>query len=326
MARALRDDHLTPADELRSLLAQSEKRIVNLRGDPSNGFDLLNDMDRIAALWPELEAVGADLRAEEGRWETLQAAVHQAAPRLLRALRPLGGLPALRTVAHPDGQAAWWWRLDDEVASANRRRLKRMGIIGVGIVALLVVAGLLFRILFPVDPLVQEAAGKIIDGQNKIQMEADYSAALPLFRDAVALTPGDPEAWLWLGATQRKLGDVQSSAESFRRAAALTPDQVAHRSQKATVYQVLGMLDEAASEVEAVLALDAENPQAYLIQASISEARGQYPAAIESLQKAADLADQRNEPQVSATARYQLGFLLQRLPIVPPASATPAGH
>jgi tetratricopeptide (TPR) repeat protein len=324
MARALHDYRLTPADELRDLLAESEKLLAHgLRGDSSNALQILRNMDRIGALWPELEAVGVDLRAEAGRWESLQSAVRGNPSRISRPLGRLGGLPALRNEAHPDGQAAWWWYLDRQVAARRRSRLQRIGIIGLSLVAVLVAAGLLLRTFFPVDPRVQEASGKIMDGQSKIQFEGDYRGALPLFQEASALTPDDSEAWLWLGAVQQKLGESQASAESFRRAGELLPDATDFHAQRATVYLALGMLDEAGSEVNAVLAADPENPQATMILAGVYDGRGQYADAVEALQRAADFADKRNQPQISATARYQMGFLLQRIPLAPQPTPTP---
>jgi Tfp pilus assembly protein PilF len=160
-------------------------------------------------------------------------------------------------------------------------------------------------------------------GQSKIQYDADYAAALPLFEEATALTPDDSEAWLWLGATQQKLGDVSASADSFRQASELIPDQTDFLSRRATVYFTLAMLDEAASEVNAVLARDPGNPQAYLLRAGVYDAQGRYAEAAQALQQAADFADERNLPQISATARYQMGLLLQRMPIAPQSSPTP---
>jgi tetratricopeptide (TPR) repeat protein len=323
MARAIQDGRLTPADELRELLTESEKLLVNLRGHSSNALELLRNMDRIAALWPELEGAGADLRAEAGRWEALQSAVRGSAPPIVRQLGRMGGLPALRTEAHPDGQEQWWWRLDRESAARSRARLLRFGKFALAIVAVAVATGVILNTLFPVDPRVQEATRKIMAGQSKIQYDADYAAALPLFEEATALTPDDSEAWLWLGATQQKLGDVSASADSFRQASELIPDQTDFLSRRATVYFTLAMLDEAASEVNAVLARDPGNPQAYLLRAGVYDAQGRYAEAAQALQQAADFADERNLPQISATARYQMGLLLQRMPIAPQSSPAP---
>jgi tetratricopeptide (TPR) repeat protein len=322
MARALQSGHITPADELRSLLADSEKLLGHLAGSSSNAIELLRNMDRIDALWPELETAGADLRAEAGRWEALQSGVRDRAARIVRQLRRSGGLSALRTEAHPDGQAAWWWRLDHDVASHARARLLRVILIVGVVIGILFAAGLILNRLFPVDPRVREASGKIMAAQTLIQNEEDYSGALRLFEEAAALTPGDAETWLWLGATQQKLGQAQASDESFREAGDRTPQAVDFHAQRATIYLALGMLDESAADVNAVLALDPENPQAYIIRAGILDTRGRYSEAIEALGQAADYADKRNLPTISASARYQMGMLMQRMPIAPVSSPT----
>jgi tetratricopeptide (TPR) repeat protein len=323
MARAIRDGTITPADELRSLIADSEKLLANLRGSGSNAADLLHNMDRIDALWPELEAAGADLRAETGRWEALQNGVRAAAPRIVRQIHRSGRLSALRAEAHPDGQAAWWWHLDREMASRAGRRLRRIVLIVVVLVALVFAAGVILNRLFPVDPRVREASDKIMDARTLIQNNEDYAGALPLFEEAAALTPNDSEAWLWLGATQQKLGQTQASAESFAEAADLIPVAVDYRAQRATIYLALGMLDESLAEVDAALAMDPENPQAYIIQAGVFDIRGQVMEAIQALQQAADFADKRNLSSLSASARYQMGMLMQRMPVAPASSPTP---
>ena len=102
MARAVRAGQMTPADELRALWSDSERLLANLKGDGAV-VQLLENMDRIAELWPQFEAVGADLRPEAGRWETIQALTHKQAGTIVRELRPVGGLAALRE--RPGAQA-----------------------------------------------------------------------------------------------------------------------------------------------------------------------------------------------------------------------------
>ena len=79
MAQTVKTGQVTPADELRESLAFSEKRVADVFGGGDNALALLKELDRIAALWPVLEAQGMDLRPEAGRWETLQATVNRRA-------------------------------------------------------------------------------------------------------------------------------------------------------------------------------------------------------------------------------------------------------
>ncbi len=50
MAKALKSEKITPADEVRILLAESEKMVVSLRGRGAGAKELLENLDRIAAL------------------------------------------------------------------------------------------------------------------------------------------------------------------------------------------------------------------------------------------------------------------------------------
>jgi len=95
MARALRYEQTTPADELRERLAACERSLANIRGSGSSARALLEDMDHISQLWPVLEAAGLDLRPEAGRWETIQASLRRVSRLLLKELRASGGLAAL---------------------------------------------------------------------------------------------------------------------------------------------------------------------------------------------------------------------------------------
>ena len=84
MARALPPANLTSTDELRALLERLERRLPNLRGTREKAVDLLDWMDRIHELIPELQGDGADLRPELSRLETVEAALQDRAGVLVR--------------------------------------------------------------------------------------------------------------------------------------------------------------------------------------------------------------------------------------------------
>ena len=187
---------MTPADELRDLLAASEKLIANVYGSGAGALELLNNMDRISELWPQLEAGGVDLRPEAGRWETLQATTRAKGWQVVADLRSQGKLAALRTTYHPDGQAEWWWHLDEAAAANTRRRALRAGLIAA--IVLVVGVGLFFllRLLFPVDPNLQVAMERQSAGETKIQQNGDFAGALSDFLVAAERMPNDAETWL----------------------------------------------------------------------------------------------------------------------------------
>ena len=313
MAQALRYEPVTPADELRELLTDNEKLVVTLRGQGAGSLTLLQNMDRIAALWPELEAAGVDLRPEAGRWETLQASLRKHGPRLVRELRAAGGLPALRAQYHADDEAAWWWYLAEDIQAHNVKRWLRAGILILSVVVAGAAVIFLLNKLFPVDPNVRASMSRQLAGQQKIEDDTDYQGALTDFQAAVALTPDDPDPWLWLGCTQQKLGNDADARASFQRAQALSKEKLDFWLARIPIYANLQMPDEARNDIDAVLAQDPENPQAYFYLAGILENQEQYRAAAEALQRTSDLADARNDAQLTAIARYRLAILMQRM-------------
>jgi cytochrome c-type biogenesis protein CcmH/NrfG len=313
MARALRETQLTPADELRELLAASEKLVVNLRGSGAGALVLLHNLDRIAALWPELEVGGIDLRPEAGRWETLQAAVRQRAAQLLRELRAVGGLAAARAATPGTTEAAWWWRLDDEVRARNLKRGRQAATIAVVVLVIGAAVVFLLNRLFPVDPQLSASLAHLQDGQRKIENAADYTGALANFEAAAALRPNDTDPWLWLGATRQKLGEAAAAQDAFDRARALLGSDLDFRLARVPVYLTLQMLDEAQADLDAALALDPESPQAYLYLATLYELQERYLEAIAALERASTLAEARGQAALAAIARYRAAILIQRV-------------
>lgn len=325
MAQALRSEHVTPADELRDLLAITEKRVANLKGSGAAALRLLEEMDRVAELWPTLEAQGVDLRPEAGRWETIQMALRHAAPRLVREIRVVGGLPAARAQHHPDGDAAWWWNLAEAVRRRNVRLALRSAIVlaGVAVAAFALVS--LLRLLFPVDPNYEKSLSAITDGEQKIADAADYAAALVDFERAAELAPGNSDAWLRVGATLRYLGDEARARDADRRAQVLLADDVEFWLSRTGTYLSLGMYDEALADIGYILEADPENALAYYYMSSVYEERGQLAEAVSALQMAADLADRSGQAELTALARYRLGIIVQQSAIrsAPQATSTP---
>ena len=314
MAQAIKAENVTPADELRGLLALAEKRVSNLRGSGAGALDLLQDMDRIGELWPELEAQGVDLRPELGRWETLHAVLQRRGAELVREMQAAGGLPAARAQHHPGGQAAWWWFLDEQVRRQRRRRLVRTGAILVGTA---VVAGLLyflvFHVFFPVDPNLVAALAAQNAAEQKIGLAGDYAGALLDFRRAAELQPEDAGAWLRVGCTLLKLGDAAAAEENFGRARVLLADDLALRLARAPICLSVGLPDQAEADLQAVIAADPQSALAYYHLATVYEERGALQEAIAALERAADLADAGGEERLVPMARYRAGLLMQQM-------------
>jgi Flp pilus assembly protein TadD len=321
MARALEATHKTPADELRDLLTKGEKLVVN-PGDGADGtIELLQLLDRVDELWPRLTAAGVDLRPESGRLEALHAATGKQAAILLRRLRDAGGIESIRSRIRPGEDAGWWWHLDTLVRERRMRSLRTAAIVTA--VVLLVGAALVFILnrLFPVDPNVSAALTLTNRGQMQAAEQGDYAGALAQFQAAAELTPEDPEVWLWIGMLQDRLGRPAEAKDAFERARGLLSSDGDFYVQRAAAYLGAQWIGPARQDLEAALAIDPENPQAYYYLATVYELSGDVANALQSLERASDLADKRGVPELTAMARYRMGMLLQA--VAAPGVGTP---
>lgn len=313
MARSIDTGQVTPADELRALLSTNEKR-ANDRTGPIPVAELLCDLDRIAELWPQLEAQGVDLRPESGRWDTLQAVVRRNARGIVRQARPAGGFPALRARHGRSEGAAWWWLLDQQVRDQDRRRIARAAAIAVAVLAVAVATAFVLRLLFPVDPRVRTAMTAMTAGERKVVQAGDFAGAAADFRRAIQATPDDPDPWVRLGAALQKVGDTAGAEAAFEQARSLLPSEVEWRVLRSAVYVGFSMLDEAEADLQVALKLDPKEPMVYFYQANIFEERRQYAQAVAALETAEALADEAGLTQLVVIVRYRIGMLMQQAP------------
>jgi len=86
--------------------------------------------------------------------------------------------------------------------------------------------------------------------------ELDLDDAAGLLERAVALEPGDGEAWLVLGETLAGLGSLEEAGAAFRRAAELRPGDVDALVGLGHVSYAAGQADEAIASLEQAVARD----------------------------------------------------------------------
>jgi tetratricopeptide (TPR) repeat protein len=244
---------------------------------------------------------------------------------LLKELRASGGLAAVRTQQHPDGQAGWWWHLDVAVAEENRRRALRTGLITALVVTAVLAVYFLFRLLFPVDPNLTAAMERETAGETKIQQSGDFAGALADFKAATEFLPNDAETWLRLGAVQQKLGDEAAMDASYQRARSLVVSDADFNLARSQIYLSLAMLDEAKADSESVLAADPKNAFGYYILSSVYEMQGQSQEALKAVQRSAELAEAQQETQLTAMARYRMAILMQQSQQWGAGTAVPTG-
>lgn len=315
MARAIASARVTPADELRQLLSASEDRVVS--PEAGGGVpELFAWMDEIIRLLPELAAAGADVKAEQARWQTLQAQVRRRGGQLLRAWPPPATLPEVRHTVQPDA-SHWWWWLDREVAGLRRRRLVRSTAVIAAALAVIILAVLLVNRLFPVDPQVREVQRLRFQIEQALASQ-DYATALDRLQQAVAIDPTDPALHVQLGVAAETLGQSGPAETAWTTARELlAQDQARFALLRGQAYLAFGRLDQALQDEQAAVALAPDLASAHYFLGLAHEMLGQRTEAVNAYSRAAELA-RDTDPQLVVLARTRLATLLQQPPSTAP--------
>lgn len=321
MAIAVRTERLTQADDLRLLLQRSEDRLISL-SSPADAAELFDWLDQIAELWPEVEASGADLRGEETRWQSLQERLAARGQQVLKAWQGAAGLQKARQTAAPTSDRWWWW-LDQVLAERRRRRVRRIGLVAIGLAAVLIVAVLALQRLFPVDPVVRES--------YRLQTEAeialaggDLDAAYAALERAVEVNPQDATLSVTYGALAEVLGQPALAQQMWQRARVLLEgDEARFLRTRSLAYLQAGAPARALEDAQEAVALDPSSAEAHLFLGGALQALGSYQQAVEAFQRAADLADAAGNPQLSVMARTQMANLMQGMQMAPTVTALP---
>lgn len=359
MARAIPTSPLTPADELRHLLDVSEKRAVNINGaGPDAAAELLQWLDRITYLLPELEAAGGDMRPERVRWLTLQGSVRRHAKELQAELAACREKKTGTQLA--------------QILAAKRKKISVL--------------------LHPLKNETDFSGSPLTPGRGLAAYRQAQSSPPPAQQwwwwldvhdrqqrhqtlRKLALTVVIIVALLWGGRLAlhkffpvnpqivramelRTQGDrwladgsLPQAIASYEAALAVLPDDTNTQLWLAAMYsfsgqeanaaalrqaliselgasqthaglgQVLIQLGDVPSAVSAAkqaIAEDPQNPNAYLTLGGAYEAQGAYNQAAEQFERAATIAEQTNQAELIAIARVRQALVLQRIPMQKP--------
>jgi putative PEP-CTERM system TPR-repeat lipoprotein len=116
-------------------------------------------------------------------------------------------------------------------------------------------------------------------------------AANNLLGEAARLASRDPEQLAGIAALQLKAGAVEGAEQSLRRALQGQPDSVSVRLKLATLLARQRRLEEAAEEVNAVLATQPNNPLAISILADVRLAQGRTEEAVTLYRRVQSISD-----------------------------------
>lgn len=320
MARAIKSGPLTPADELRELLSACEARVI--RPTEGNGVpELFGWMDRIQALIPALQVTGVDLRAEQARWETVQAQVQQRGPTILAAWPPSPSLAEARDRTAPDS-ARWWWWLDQVVTGARRRRARRVVAVVATVAVVGVLAVVLLSRLFPVDPVAREVHRLQLAVDDALAAQ-DATRARQLLDQALAVAPDDASLAVAAGVAAQVTGDEARADQLWSRSRELLADDPAQfYLQRSQAFLRFGRGQETVEDAQAALKLRPDWAAAYYFLGTGYEALGDVAAAVDAYTRASELAEDE-DPRLVVLARTRLASLVQQGPQLRPSPPSP---
>ena len=320
MAIAVKSGTQTAADELRTVLAQSEDRIIKLSGREA-AAELYSGMDRLAELWPVIRETGVDVRGEWTRWESLQAQFKMRGTKVLAAWGGSQALEKARAAATPD-KSHWWWWLDELVAQKRRSRLLKTAGMLVAVVAVAAIGLLLFNRLFPVDQRVREAYTSRTNSEAAI-ITGDYAQAIDSMKQAVAILPEDPSLHIMYGVLADLKGDSIAAAKAWDTARALLQGNDSEfLVQRGMAYGQTNQFEKSVQDELAAIALDPNSARAYLYLGAAYEGQNKITEAIDAFTKASDLSS-ATDPELTVMARTRMASLLQKSPFSLPTEASP---
>jgi len=309
-ARELRAQTRTQVDILRDNLAELERSLPTLKGMGQRTVELLRRMDAVHDDITRLQEQGIDLRSEHTRLESIEEGLHgDRISAFVREIARTTGWDTIRASEAPE-RDRWWWYLDDELAnqrrSTLRRRLLRGGII---LLAALLLYGAYQQFLAP-SPETQQRIALMQRADQHIEV-GDLDQAVARYEEAAAVDPGDPEVQLWLGVLYDQVGQREAAIEALQSARRSAPSMLNYFLFRSRIYLQLGLLEEAASDILAALALDPQSSQGLFLLGDLLERQGNYTEATGIFLKVSLEAE---DPALQVLSKVRYGMLLEAGP------------
>jgi tetratricopeptide (TPR) repeat protein len=296
--------NLNESDALRALLHGCERAFANLKvASASEVQELLADVEVAHQRLERLHNLGADVRPERARLETMDDRLVKQAQPIVSALGGASRFAALRQQLNPTSTEARW-HLDEVLADARRRTLQRIGLSAAALFAVVFAVWLARPILFPPDP-----AGDAINAAQRALAEGDQVAALSAITTTLVQMPTSTQLLIWQGVLMEVAGDAGATA-SYDKARALMPERD-FLLERAQVYYGFSQFAKVVTDMDVLLAKQPESAEAYYIRGGAYEGLGDKVRAIEDITKASDIAQAQGNDALYATARVRLGMLLQ---------------
>jgi tetratricopeptide (TPR) repeat protein len=283
--------------QLRELLGNTERRIVEMHKTPEGAHDVIRAVDEIDRRLAAAHKARLDVRAEEGRADFLRRKLEGGAPGVVRLVQ------AAELGESLAGSPTWQAVLEAQAAE-SARRVRRLLTFGLPVLAVLL-AIIVLTLLFPPPPQAN------LNSTRTLAQQGQAAEALAAAQAEAARVPTDPHAHLWVGVLQTLNGDTAAAEAAWAEARRLYGDDSRFFFERGTTLAELGLTDQAEADARRLIADPRTEAPGYLLLGSVEERRGRVPEAAAAFQKTAELANAAGNPQLEAIAKARLGLLMQ---------------
>jgi len=301
--------HLLTTDEL---LDQVDTYLTRLeRGYPTEPVKILTLLDEVQAKLDEAEKQGISKIAEKSHFDYIIARVKKDA---LKLFRLLGGHSALQILRdeHKPAQSAWWWFLDQWLAEQAKKNLKKNLTIFLGIVGVLIILGLVYQFFLAPDPATQAAYNAQTDAQREIG-EGKLDVALQSVDKGLQAKPGSPELLLLKAVILEKLGQNAQAQDLFTQVEQLLGNREQFLQARSLLNLQIGDAQAAKNDSTELIQINPQSAEGYYYLGQSNQALGDLQSALANFQKASDLAQSQNKPELVAMVRVNMAYLIQSM-------------
>jgi tetratricopeptide (TPR) repeat protein len=307
----------TIGDDLDRIEVRVNKLSLN---SPDQSLSVLYDLD---CVYEKIQSVSLETskKALNTQLDGILAKLHQEAGLFIRDLGGLHVLVEARDKENPPLEHTWWY-LDQFLANRRKAAVRRITINGGIIVLVLVLLATLYQVFLAPDPQVvarysleQEARDQLLGG-NLEQALKDINAGLENF-------PSDATLLILKGVVLDGLGRQEEAQQIFSLVQESTQPETFYLS-RGHDYLMANQVEKSLADSQAVLKINPQSAQAFLLTGQAYESLKQYDEAIKAYDDAYQAADRAKQYELAAMARTHTAMLMQQLSsqIEPPWALT----
>jgi tetratricopeptide (TPR) repeat protein len=304
----------TRAEALRTQLKTLETLIVQLSQNGSiEALEIPSLFDQVDQALEKLGESGMNLASELGQFETITALYIKNRALFLRRIGGPEVLEKARQEIQPS-RDRWWWYTDLTLALENKqKRIRQLRMLGISVV-LLVILGLVYRMFFAPDPVMQASYGHQQRAENAL-IGGHLEDGLMEIQDAITLTPDNPRLYVIQGVIQEGLGLFEDALSSFETAIGKYDQDDQFFTERGTIYLIMGDPERVLADSEQAILINPDSAFSYLNMGNAYEMLGDIQNAIASFELADEIAQQSGNAQLQAIIRISLSNAYQSITI-----------